>query len=137
MKGPVTSPPFRGPGPLFPENGAKVLFLRTKGGGQGVPLCAHRLWMAFSWLLSAQTPPHNRSGQAQKQKHLSYFFNLFVLGFSPPPIHSLNFTVSICPQRDKRNSMKHIFIVGLAGDWNSLNRNPNSKTLAWRTWEDM
>lgn len=75
-----------------------------------------------------QTPPNNCSRETQKQKHLSYFFNLFVLDFFFHPFFKFH-SFYLSAERQTEQHEAH-FTVGLTGDWNSLNRNPNSKTLA-------
>lgn len=77
-------------------------------------------------IVNAGSPKQLLQGDT-KAKTFVLFFEPLCFSF-PPPIHSLNFTVSICLQRDKRNSMKQAhFTVGLTGDWNGLNRNPDSQ----------
>lgn len=75
-----------------------------------------------------QTSPNNCSRETQKQKHLSYFFNLFVLDFFFHPFFKFH-SFYLSAERQTEQHEAH-FTVGLTGNWNSLNRNPNSKTLA-------
>lgn len=72
--------------------------------------------------------PNNRCRETQKQKHLSYFFNLFVLDFFFYPFFKFH-SFYLSAERGTEQHEAH-FTVGLTGDWNSLNRNPHSKTLA-------
>lgn len=85
--------------------------------------------MACSWWLSMQASPDNCCRETQKQKHLSYFFNLFVLVFFffYPFFKFHSFYLSAERQTEQHEAH---FTVGLTDDWSSLNRNPHSKTLA-------
>lgn len=89
--------------------------------------------LAFGWLLMVivnADSPNNRSSETPKQKHLSYFFNLFVLGFFflfYPSFNSHSSYLSAETQTEQREAH---FTVGLTADWSRLNRNPNSETLA-------
>lgn len=130
---PVTSPPFHGPGLLFLENGAKVLFLPDQREQARSPLVSlSPLDGLLMVIVNADFPNNCCRGDTKAKTFVLFFFflNLFVLVFFfffNPFFKFHSFYLSAERQTEQHEAH---FTIGLTGNCKSLNRNPHSKTPA-------
>lgn len=74
MRAPVTSPPFGGPGLLFLENGAKVLFLPDQRQQARSPLvCASPLDGLLMVIVTADSPRQLLQGDTKAKTFVLFF----------------------------------------------------------------